>query len=154
MVSNPTRRALLRSGGVVAAASLAGCSLLSGSSGSSDPDAGTDSYGVLLTNETEQTYTVTVTARPRSGGDPVFEETAESPPDEDREWDEVFTEEGQYLVEATADAEHFYDQSQQNRRTISVGSPVSPEIENVTVRVATEFDGITAHVEFSERGGQ
>lgn len=146
MGSRPTRRALLRSGGVLAATAVAGCSML-GDSSDTDPDTGSDSYGVLVRNETDEVYAVTVTASDRGSGETVFEETAEVPASEEHEWEQVLTEAGQFLVEATVDAEHFYDDGSQNVRTVSVGAPNSHEAENVIVRLDPESDGVIAWVE-------
>jgi hypothetical protein len=152
MVPEPTRRALLRGGSVLAATAFAGCSALPGG-GSGDPDAGTDSYGVRVENRTERTQTVAVTVRPRGGSETVFEETVEVAAGGTREWDRVLTEDGQYLVKAVVDAEHFLTASDNNVRTVSVGAPNSYDAENVTVRLASfdEVEGVSAQVIFEGR---
>lgn len=152
MVPSPTRRALLGSGGALAATALAGCSALPGG-GSGDPDAGADSYGIRLENRTERTHTVTITARPRGGSETVFEETVEVSAGGSREWDRVLTGDGQYLVEAVVDAEHFLTASDNNIRTVSVGAPNSYDAENVTVRLVSfdEVEGVSAQVFFEGR---
>ncbi|WP_232687209.1 hypothetical protein [Halobacterium zhouii] len=140
-----TRRRVLRTGGVLTATALAGCTALSGN-GSKDPDAGTDSYGVRLENETEQTQSVTISATLHSGGEPVFEETVESAPDEPQKWDQVLTGEQTFVVEATVDHEHFIEGMGSNVRMIVVGASNSIEARNVVVTVAPYDPGIVAKV--------
>jgi hypothetical protein len=144
-----TRRALLATGSTLAAIALAGCSAVPGygpRSEDSGPDAGKDSYGIVVENDTDRTYPVTVTAGPR-GGDPFFEETVESTPDEDREWDGVLTGEGLFVVEAAVDAEHFYEEQSQTKRTVTVGTDNSPAVEDVLVYLRPEGDGIVLEVD-------
>jgi hypothetical protein len=152
MVPEPTRRTLLRSGSVLAATALAGCSAVPGWSDSNDPDAGTDSYGVLLTNEIDEAYTVTITARSRGDSETVFDETVEVGADDSREWNQVLTGEGLYNVRAVVDAEHFI--AEDNTRTVSVGASNSYEAENVVVRLSEPFEdvaGVSATVGFNQR---
>jgi hypothetical protein len=134
MPTHRTRRALLSAGSAVAAAGLAGCSAVPGYGPSSDqtgPDAGKDSYGIVVVNESDQTYTVTVTARPR-GGDVFFEETVESTPEEDREWDQVLTDDGMHLVRANVEGQDLAAPSQPLRNVV-VGKEHSPEVDDVLV---------------------
>ena len=146
MVPNQRRRKILQSGGVLATAALAGCSGLLGGGDSSDPDAGNDSYGVLLLNEMDEAHTVTVEAKRLGGDELVFEQTAEIEPGSEKEWEEVFTgDRQQYRVTATLGVD-FYTNEQQNQATISVGTEVSPDIENITVKVAPYFDLLTVWV--------
>lgn len=152
MVPEPTRRSFLQSGSLLAATSLAGCSAVPGWSNSNDPDAGTDSYGVLLTNEIDEAYTVTITARTRGDGETVFDETVEVGADESREWNQVLTDEGLYRVRAVVDAEHFL--AEDNTRTVSVGASNSYEAENVIIRLTEPFEdvaGVSATVGFDQR---
>jgi hypothetical protein len=144
-----TRRALLATGSVLTATALAGCSAVPGfgpESDSSGPDAGGGSYGLVVRNDTDESYPVTVTASAR-GEDPFFEETVESTPDEDREWDSVLTDEGMHVVEATVDAEHFFEEASQTQRTIVVGTENSPEVRDVLVHLQTEGPGLVVEVD-------
>ncbi|WP_232688374.1 hypothetical protein [Halobacterium zhouii] len=146
MVPNPTRRNVLQSGSVLATTALAGCSGLLGG-GSSDPDAGNDSYGILLLNEMDQTHTVTVKASPLGGSELIFEKTAEIEPGKEKEWEEVFTgDRKQYRVTATLGVDNFYTNQQQNQATVSVGTETAPDIENIIVKVAPYFDTLTVWV--------
>lgn len=147
MALQPDRRAVLRSGGIVAAAALAGCSAIPFVGDTENPDAGTDSYGVFLVNEHEAAHDVTITVQNRSADEQVFEESVTVEPEAEREWDEVLTEEAEYIVEAVVDAGAFYDQNNQNQRTVFVGASSSPDVENVLVRVQPQFDGVTARVQ-------
>lgn len=147
MVPDPDRRTVLQSGSVLATTALAGCAGLFGSGGGEDPDAGSDSYGVLLLNEMDETHTVTIKAKPFGGDELVFEETAEIKPDEEKEWEQVFTgDRKQYSVNATLGVDNFYTNEHQNQATVSVGTEVSPDIENIIVKVAPYFDTLTVWV--------
>jgi len=148
-----TRRAALAGASALAATALAGCSAVPGFGPESDdagPDAGGDSYGVVVSNDTEQTYSVTVTAKPRNG-EPFFEETVESTPEEDVEWDGVLTGEGLFVVEANVDADHFHEQPSQTRRTVTVGRENSPAVEDVLVYLRPEADGVVVNVDMDWR---
>lgn len=144
MVPRPTRRTVLRSGGILAATALAGCSALPGGGGSSDPDRGPDSYGIRLENSTDQTYTVTITAEVHGGSETVFDETVEVSASGSQEWDQILTEEGQYLVKAVVDDDHFLTETDNHFRTVSVGAPNSYDVENVTVSLENPFDDVEA----------
>lgn len=140
MLSSVRRRRLLQCVAVGATTTLAGCNGVLGGD-DSEPDASTDSYGIELRNEMEQAFTVTIEARLLVEDEQVFSETAEVQPGEQKEWEEVMTEDQtQYRVEATLENADFYDQRQQNRATVSVGTSVSPDVENVVVKVAPYFD--------------
>jgi len=131
MPSQRTRRAVLSAGSALAATGLAGCSALPGYGPESEdgPDAGTDSYGVVVANDSDQTFPVTVTARPR-GGDAYFQERIESTPEEDHEWDQVLTGDGMHVVEVTVHGHDPVEESQ-TRVTVVVGSENSPEVADV-----------------------
>lgn len=130
---------------MLATTALAGCSALPGVGGSGDPDAGTDAYGLGLTNKTEQAYTVT--AGPRGSDTVDFEETAESTPGEDREWDQAVTGEGLYVVEAAVDADHFVPDAGQPRPTITVGTETARDEANLLVEVLpAEVEGATVGI--------
>lgn len=154
MVPDANRRTFLQTSSVLATTALAGCaSLLGGGDDSSDPDAGTDSYGVLLLNEMEETHTVTVEATRLGGDEVVFEQTAEVEPGGEKEWEEVFTgDRQQYRVTATLGSGNFYTNEQQNQATISVGTETAPDIENIIVKVAPYFDTLTVWVNQSAEG--
>ncbi|WP_232700722.1 hypothetical protein [Halobacterium wangiae] len=157
MPSNPTRRRrFLHGSALLATTALSGCSNLFGSgSDGGEPDEGTDSYGILLLNETERTHTVTVEVRELFADEPIFSETTEIEPDEETEWESVLTEqEQQYRVAAELENAVFYDQSQQNRATVSVGTPASPDIENLVVKVAPYFDERTVWVNKTSKYGE
>lgn len=147
MALQQPRRAVLRTGGIVAASALAGCSAIPFVGDGENPDAGNDSYGIFLVNEHEAAHDVTITVQNRSADEQVFEESTSVEPDAEREWDQVLTEEAEYIVEAIVDAGAFYDQNNQNMRTVFVGPSSSPEVENVLVRVQAQFDGVTARVQ-------
>lgn len=146
MALHQSRRRFLQSGSVLATTALAGCTSLLGSD-DGDPDAGNDSYGVLLMNEMSQAHTVTIEATLFGEDETVFEETTEIQPNEEKEWDEVFTgERKQYRVHATLEANNFYTNENQNQATINVGTEVAPDIENIIVKVAPYFDTMTVWV--------
>lgn len=143
-----TRRALLASGSTLAATALAGCSAVPGfgpASESSEPDAGTDSYGIVVRNSTETSYEVTVKASPR-GEDPFFEKTVESTPEEDVEWDSVLTGDGMFLVEASVDDDHYLEEVSQPIRNVVVGSENSPEVDDVLVLLQERSVGVALEV--------
>ena len=144
MALQPTRRRVLRSGGVLAATALAGCSALPGN-GSGDPDAGTDSYGIRLQNDTEKTHSVTITAEPH-GDEPTFDRTVESNPDEPREWNQVLTDDRIYVVRATVDDDHFIEELSENVLSVSVGAENSIDAKNVFVTIEPMNPGIVANV--------
>lgn len=152
MALQPTRRTVLRAGGVLATSALAGCSVLPGVGGSprdeDDPDQGKQSFGVRVVNETDQTYTVTVTAWPHGERDDVFfEKSADVTPEEPHEWDQVLTGDGLFVVEATVDDDHFFVADAENRRTVTVGLDNSPSVKNVRVDILAEGDGVVAEVD-------
>lgn len=138
MVPSITRRTVLCSGSLAAGAALAGCSTLLGSSEPDDPDAGTDSYGVALRNELSEAYTVSMVARPVVGGDAVFEKTVESEPGTEQEWEQVFTEETQFVLEASVDHEAFRDQFSQVKGYVNPGGSNAPAVENLVVVLETQ----------------
>lgn len=153
MVPNPTRRRVLHGSSVALAASLGGCMGVFDDSddGGGEPDAGSDSYGIVLVNEMERAHTVTIEVRKLGESDAVFSETAEVEPDEQQEWEEVLTEaEVQYRVVATVEDAPFYDNEQQNQAAVSVGTSTSPDVENVVVSVAPYFDERTVWVNTSQ----
>jgi hypothetical protein len=152
MSLQPTRRTVLRAGGVFATSALAGCSVLPGVGSSpgdpDDPDQGKQSFGVRVVNETDHTYPVTVTAWPRGESDDVFfEERAEVTPDDPHEWDQVLTGEGLFVVEATVDDDHFVVADAENRRTVVVGMEHSPSVKNVRVELLEELESVVADVD-------
>jgi|AntDeeMinimDraft_5_1070356.scaffolds.fasta_scaffold26208_1 hypothetical protein len=153
MTLQQTRRAVLATGTSLAVTALVGCSAVPGFGPDSDgagPDAGGDSYGIVVSNDTDETYPVTVTAGPR-GEDPFFEETVESTPDEDHEWDSVLTGEGLFVVAADVDAEHFHEELSQTQRTVTVGTENSMDVEDVLVYLRPEADGVVLDVDMDWR---
>ncbi|WP_232702822.1 hypothetical protein [Halobacterium wangiae] len=147
MALQPTRRSVLCGSSVLAATVLAGCSAIPGVGGSGDPDAGTDSYGVRLLNKTDHPYSVTITVAPRGSDELVFEETVESDPSEDHEWDQVVSGEGLYVVEASVDDDHFLPEAGKPRRTITVGTENAMEVHDILVEVVpTEVEGVTVGI--------
>ena len=153
MPSQQTRRTVLSGASALAATALAGCSAVPGfgpESESGGPDAGTDSYGIVVENDTEDTHPVTVTAGPR-GEAPSFEETVESTPEENHEWDSVLTGEGLFVVEAAVDSEHFFAEASQTRRTVTVGTENAPEVSDVLVHLQTEGPGLVVNVRMDWR---
>jgi hypothetical protein len=150
MVLQSSRRRVLRTGGVLAATALAGCTALSGGGGE-DPDAGKDSYGIRLVNDTEETHSVTITAGPHGGDETTFEETVDSEPNDPQEWDEVLTEQQIYVVRATVDHDEFVEEWGNPVRTVSVGAENSVEAENLLVEVDTRDPGaVFVHVYFPQ----
>lgn len=148
MALQSTRRHVLRTGGVLAATALAGCTALSGDDGE-DPDAGKDSYGIRLENDTDETHSVTITAGPHGGDETVFEETVESEPGNPQEWDQVLTEEQIYVVRANVDHDEFVEEWGNPVRTVSVGAENSVDAENLLVEVDTRDPGaVFVHVYF------
>jgi hypothetical protein len=155
MVPEPTRRRVLQGSGVALSASLGGCMGVfddnNDGGGGGEPDAGSDSYGIVLVNEMERAHTVTIAVRRLGESEAVFSETAEIEPDEHQEWEEVLTEqERQYRVVATIEDAPFYDNEQQNQAAVSVGTSMSPDVENVVVIVAPYFDERTVWVNTSQ----
>jgi hypothetical protein len=149
MPLQPTRRRVLTTSTAALAATVAGCSAVPGYGPESDetgPDGGTDSYGVVVRNDTDETYPVTVTAGPR-GEEPSFEETVESTPEDPIEWDSVLTGEGLFVVEAAVDAENFHEEQSQTKRTVTVGSENAPEVEDVLVHLRSEAHGVVVDVD-------
>ena len=148
MPSQQTRRTVLSGASALAATALAGCSAVPGfgpESESGGPDAGTDSYGIVVRNSTETSYEVTVKASPR-GGDPFFEKTVESTPEEDVEWDSVLTGDGMFLVEASVDDDHYLEDVSQPLRNVVVGSENSPEVDDVLVLLQERSVGVVLEV--------
>lgn len=133
------RRTALHLGGTALVATLAGCSG-GGGSDSSDPDAGTDSYGITARNARDDgEHTVEIVAQP-VGGDPVFEETATVDPGASRSWDEVLTEPGQTQVKANLpDAEqHFDGRFTRDSNYVTVDGENAPAVTDVVVEVYPE----------------
>lgn len=149
MVPDPTRRTLLSGAAAVAATVTTGCSMLPGDG--NDPDAGTDSYGVVVNNRMDTAYDVTVTATASGGGETVFEETADVPADGSHEWDEVLTGDGLYRVTATVDDPGFAADGH-NTRAVSVGTSNAVDAKNVVVLLTDHSEGVTAFVQFDADG--
>jgi hypothetical protein len=142
MVPTPTRRALLRTGLVGASASLAGCSALTGDS-EPDPDAGKDSYGVLLENRLDDAYTVTLTGETFRDHEQMWrKEGVEIAAGESREWEQVFTEPTHYLLRARAEDDDFPETYRAEHNSVNVGKESSPDAENalVTLRLLPGTD--------------
>ena len=150
MTLHSTRRNVLRSGSVLAASAVAGCTAFTGG-GSEDPDAGKDSYGILLENGTEETHSVTITAGPHGGDETTFEETVESTPGDSQEWEQVLTGEQIYVVRATVDDDNFVEEWGSPVRTVSVGAENSVDAENLLVEVGSRDPGaIFVHIYFEQ----
>lgn len=131
MVPSITRRAVLRAGGVAASAAVAGCSALGGEP---DPDAGKDSYGVLLENNLDDAYTVTLTGETFRDHEQMWaQENVEIGPDERREWEQVFTEPTHYLLRARVEDDGFPETYREQHNSVNVGAESSPEAENARV---------------------
>lgn len=154
------RRTALHLGGTALVAALAGCSG-GGDSSDSDPDAGTDSYGITAQNSHDGPYDVRIVADPIDG-DTVFEETVTVAPDEPKSWDEVLTEPGMTQVKAELlNAEqHFDGRFMRDSNYVNVGGDNAPAVSDVVVEVygqeVAEFsDGpVTAiKVTVGDRGG-
>jgi len=127
-----SRRTALQLGTAVAGI-LAGCS---GDGGSSDPDAGTDSYGITVRNRRDEEHDVAVVAQPIDG-DPVFEQTVTAVPDEPKSWDEVLTEPGQTQVKAILvelDGE-YSERLTRASNYVTVGGEGAPAVADVVVSV-------------------
>lgn len=153
MALHESRRALLQASGATALTALSGCLGFFSDDASGEPDAGTGSYGILLLNDLERTYTVTITVRRVLEEDPIFSETAEIEPGGRKEWERVMTEDSvQYRVEAELEGTDFYTNELQHIGHVSVDTPVSPEVENVVVTVAPYFDTRTVWVNTTASG--
>ncbi len=134
-----TRRTLLRTG-VAASAGLAGCSAIGGEP---DPDAGRDSYGILLENRLDDAYTVSLTGETFRDHEVTWEQAGvEIGPGERREWEQVFTEPTHYLLRARAEDDGFPETYRENHNSVNVGKESSPEAENarVTLRLLPNAD--------------
>jgi hypothetical protein len=132
MVSDSTRRSALRSGTALLAG-LAGCSgTFGGSEEPDDPDAGTDSYGILLQNRTTESHSFGVVAEPIDG-DVVFDDSAEVEGESEHEWDSVLTEDGMYQLRASLDG---WEDSNlfTDSNYVDVGGESAPDYPNVVVR--------------------
>lgn len=129
------RRTTLRLGGTALVATLAGCSG-DGDSDSSDPDAGTDSYGITAQNSHDGPYDVRIVADPIDG-DTVFEETVTVAPDEPQSWDEVLTEPGQTQVKAELPSaeQHFDGRFTRDSNYVTVDGENAPAVSDVVVEV-------------------
>jgi hypothetical protein len=125
------RRSALHLGGAVLAA-LAGCS--GGDDSSSDPDAGTGSYGITVRNLRDEPYDVEVVAQ-HIDGDPVFDRTVTAVPDGPKSWDEVLTEPGMNQVKAHALTEHVSDRLEHGSNYVDVGGENAPDVTDVAVEV-------------------
>jgi hypothetical protein len=129
------RRTALHLGSTVLVTALAGCS-----ADSSDPDAGTDSYGITARNTREDgPHEVEVVAQP-IGGDPVFERTVKLAPGESSSWDEVLTAPGQTQVKANVvdEERHFGDRFKLASNYVTVGGESAPEVTDVVVELYAE----------------
>lgn len=131
MAPDSTRRSALQASTALLA-TLAGCSGTLGGSEPDDPDAGTDSYGLLLQNRTTEKHSFGVVAEPLDG-DVVFDDSAEVEGESEHEWDSVLTEDGMYQLRASLDG---WEDS--NRYTdsnyVDVGGENAPDFPNVVVR--------------------
>lgn len=135
MVPTPTRRTVLRAGGVAASVALAGCS---GVGSEPDPDAGKDSYGVLLENTLDDTYTVSLTGETFVDHEVMWEkENVEIDPGEQREWEQVFTDTKQYQLTARVEDDGFPETYRESYNTVNVGRESSPDAENFSVTLRT-----------------
>lgn len=140
------RRPFLTSG-AAAITALSGCSGVFSSTEEGDPqgtsspgmgqkdtdsDAGRDSYGILLRNETEETYTVNITVKKSSFSDEVYwEKQLDIGPHKKRDWDAVLTKQRGYLVTATSpDIEGVYGEEDLR---VQVGEKATPPAKNVEV---------------------
>lgn len=131
MVSDSTRRSALRSSTALLA-TLAGCSGVLDGSEPDDPDAGADSYGILVQNRTTDSHSFGVVAEPLDG-DVVFDDSVEVEGESEHEWDSVLTDDGMYQLRASLDG---WEDS--NRHTdsnyVDVGGENAPDFPNVVVR--------------------
>lgn len=120
------------------AAALAGCSSLLGDGSSpsgSDPDAGTDSYGLRAVNRTDEAEELRLRAVHFDDG-VVFDEAVDLDAGGEREWDQVLTTDGQYNVTGRIDVRGpDEDQHESSLHTVQVGGENSPDVANVTAHV-------------------
>lgn len=136
------RRTLLCAGASTTVALFAGCSgFLPGGGSGSDPDAGTDSYGISLENTLKQTHTVHVKVSRPFEDETIFEETVDIEGEETREWDEVITENEEWGVTASLPDAHSIDRWDSDNVWITPGSEQAPDVKNVRIFVSDEMLG-------------
>lgn len=130
------RRTVLHLSGTTLTAALAGCS---GGESTNDPDAGTDSYGITVKNSLDESFDVSVYAKPIDG-DPVFDRTVTVEPEEPKSFDEVLTEDGMTQVKAEILGVHhvFDDRYKLGSNYVDVGGENAPEVADVVVEVYPE----------------
>ncbi|QLG63873.1 hypothetical protein [Halorarum salinum] len=153
MPSPRTRRRVLRTATALAS-TLAGCS--SAGDGSTpdpdDPDAGTDSYGILARNLSGTTYGLGIEVTRTWEDEVVFGETIELDGGDEREWDGVITGAGEWSVIGRVD-DHGAEADSDGLR-LGLGDDDAPDVANVRVIVdnVEVQNGLAAVVDVTYEG--
>lgn len=150
-----TRRRLLRSATAGAVPVLSGCSgVLPGSSdGTTDPDAGTDSYGIFLANDLEKAATVQIEVALPFDDETAFDETVEIATGKSKEWNQVITGEKEWAVSGELKDPDTVDRLSSDSLWITPGSEDAPDVENVRVEVKrVEAGGGTVLINVTHEG--
>lgn len=153
MPSPATRRTVLATAAALATTS-AGCSSASEEStpDPNDPDAGTDSYGIRARNLSGTTYGLGIEVTRTWEDDVVFEESVELEGGDEREWDGVVTEAGEWSVIGRVDDQGAEADSDGLR--LELGSEDAPNVANVEVVVdnVEVQGGLAATVDVTDEG--
>lgn len=97
-----TRRRVLCASATAVTTGYAGCT---GILGSDDPDDGTDSYGLTVDNRTQKSHTVSIQVMTMNNNETVFEEVVQLESKDERSWDTVFDQDGQYQITSWFDSD-------------------------------------------------
>lgn len=129
------RRTVLAAGATAMGTAVAGCSGGSDDDSTPDPDEGTDSYGIHVFSEADETQEVHVRVTPTWEDQTLFEETVEVDPGEDRTWNGVITEEREHAIVARIrDGETRHERG---NAFVTPGDDGAPDDANVQVRIST-----------------
>lgn len=132
-----SRRETLRSGVVASVPLLAGCTGSDEDGESDNPDAGTDSYGVHVRNESEITYGVSLKVVVPETGETPFQKTVTVEGGDTRAWSEVITgEHEQVLIAEFPDRSPVLEYGSGKHRGnfwITPGADDAPDVEYLDV---------------------